>query len=361
MESNQIINLNVPSTEYSEKRQRKKGETLDIDYHPEVDPFEDMDVEGLFDETVLPKNDKHIVPKPPSYVGIFSGDKEFSIDPQYFNEQPDEDEVPDYETDDEDIQKDIFNDAGLEDYENVDKILAQEQMNPLTTKKYLQKRDKDNNADANPYEYDTFSINADRGNGSYLTTCRLEYGKGVFYPKVEYDSDSKNKMNQLIQYKNLLTEKRKRDILGALQSGQGVHFKPTKTQMGGALGTILASIGIPMAIDLVKNLVSGREAPRLGSKGSKGAPRLGAYTHPPPFIGVHDPTNPLYKGGAVDIHKLISKLPKPKGGWTPGSYNYMGPYNPLHKQLEYDKNTGEVTKWHVKPYNQVDEIATDHA
>ena len=35
----------------------------------------------------------------------------------------------------------------------------------------------------------------------------------------------------------------------------------------------------------------------------------------------------------------------------------MGPYNPLDQQLEYDKNTGEVTKWHVQPYNKVDEIA----
>lgn len=30
-------------------------------------------------------------------------------------------------------------------------------------------------------------------------------------------------------------------------------------------------------------------------------------------------------GGAVDIRKLIGKIPKPKGGWTPGKYKYMGP------------------------------------
>ena len=47
-------------------------------------------------------------------------------------------------------------------------------------------------------------------------------------------------------------------------------------------------------------------------------------------------------GGAIDIHKAIGKLPKPKSGWTPGKYKYMGPYNPLENQLEYDKNTGEV-------------------
>ena len=75
---------------------------------------------------------------------------------------------------------------------------------------------------------------------------------------------------------------------------------------------------------------------------------------------VSNKLNPLHKGGAIDIHKMIGKLPKPKGGWTPGNYKYMGPYNPLENQLEYDKNTGEVTKWHVKPYNKVDEIAAHH-
>ena len=57
------------------------------------------------------------------------------------------------------------------------------------------------------------------------------------------------------------------------------------------------------------------------------------------------------KGGAIDIHKMIGKIPKPKAGWTPRKYKYMGPYNPLENQLEYDKNTGEVTKWHVQPHN----------
>ena len=62
-------------------------------------------------------------------------------------------------------------------------------------------------------------------------------------------------------------------------------------------------------------------------------------------------------GAGVDIHKWIGKLPKPKAGWTPGKYKYMGPYNPLEKQLSYNPETGEVTEWKVKPYNKVDEIA----
>ena len=65
---------------------------------------------------------------------------------------------------------------------------------------YLQ-RAKSNNAEMNPYEFDTYNINADRGNGSYLTTCRLEYGNGVFYPETEYDTESKVRIfNDLMSY-----------------------------------------------------------------------------------------------------------------------------------------------------------------
>ena len=38
----------------------------------------------------------------------------------------------------------------------------------------------------------------------------------------------------------------------------------------------------------------------------------------------------------------------------------MGTYNPLENQLEYDKSTSEVTKWHVQLNNKVDEIAANY-
>ena len=39
---------------------------------------------------------------------------------------------------------------------------------------------------------------------------------------------------------------------------------------------------------------------------------------------------------------------------------YLLTYNPLEKQVTYDPKTGEVTEWHVKPFNKVDEIAAYH-
>ena len=94
-----------------------------------------------------------------------------------------------------------------------------------------------------------------------------------------------NKIDKLIANKHLLSTKQKKNILEALQSGSGVFIKPTKTQSGGFLGSLLASIGIPMLL----NALTGRGAPKIGlpsppPQGGRGAPRVGIY-NPPPFIG----------------------------------------------------------------------------
>ena len=102
-----------------------------------------------------------------------------------------------------------------------------------------------------------------------------------------------NKIDQLIAYKHLLTDKQKRDILNSIQSGGQLVMKPTKSQYGGFLGTLLASIGIPLAVEAIKKMTGG--APRMGSELMKGhgAPRLGMY-QPPPFIGTWEQAR---KGG----------------------------------------------------------------
>ena len=101
-----------------------------------------------------------------------------------------------------------------------------------------------------------------------------------------------NKIDQLIAYKHLLTDKQKRDILNSIQSGGQLVMKPTKSQYGGFLGTLLATIGIPLAVEAIKKMTGG--APRMGSKlEGHGAPRIGMY-QPPPFIGTWEQAR---KGG----------------------------------------------------------------
>ena len=72
-----------------------------------------------------------------------------------------------------------------------------------------------------------------------------------------------DKIQKLIDNKHLLTNKQKEQILSALQSGGQIVVKPSKKQSGGLLGTMLASIGIPLAIEAVKS-VFGKGAPRIG-------------------------------------------------------------------------------------------------
>ena len=58
---------------------------------------------------------------------------------------------------------------------------------------YLQ-RIKNNNMRANPYVYDTFNITGADPAVTTLLTCRLEHGNGVFYPELDYDSESKTRI-----------------------------------------------------------------------------------------------------------------------------------------------------------------------
>ena len=63
-----------------------------------------------------------------------------------------------------------------------------------------------------------------------------------------------SKIELLMKNKNLLTQKQKERILNSLQSGGQVVIRPTERQRGGALGTLLASIGLPLAIELGSKL-----------------------------------------------------------------------------------------------------------
>ena len=61
--------------------------------------------------------------------------------------------------------------------------------------------------------------------------------------------------------------------------------------------------------------------------------------------------------GAVDIHRAIGKLPKPKGGWTLPGHKYTGPYNDLENQVRYNPETGEILEVYDTPTGKTDAIA----
>ena len=66
------------------------------------------------------------------------------------------------------------------------------------------------------------------------------------------------------------------------------------------------------------------------------------------------------EGGAVDIHKPIGKLPKPKRAWTLPGHKYTGPYNDLENQIRYNPETGEILDIYDALTGKTDAIAMQH-
>ena len=100
-------------------------------------------------------------------------------------------------------------------------------------------------------------------------------------------------IEQILPCSSMLTKKQAQDVYNALQTGSGVHIKPTKVQQGGFLGTLLAGIAAPLVIDALKGL-KGSGAPQLGLPKSRlprsipqPAPKKGKGGHwiIPPFYG----------------------------------------------------------------------------
>ena len=96
-----------------------------------------------------------------------------------------------------------------------------------------------------------------------------------------------NKIDQLIKHKGWLTEGQKKQILSALHTGGQLVIRPTKTQRGGFLGSLLASIGIPLALEMGSKLFGkGLRVPKKAGTGLMVGPKPGMVPyHPPPFYG----------------------------------------------------------------------------
>ena len=111
-----------------------------------------------------------------------------------------------------------------------------------------------------------------------------------------------DKIAQLVAYKHLLTTGQKKDILRSLQTGNGLVIRPTKTQQGGFLGTLLASIGVPLLLNALTG--KGLQADSTGSANTvsvyvsdttNGHGMINPYPYmSPPFFGTWN--NPAAAG-----------------------------------------------------------------
>ena len=134
-----------------------------VDYAPEVDPYEDMDVEGLLnlEDYVPPQPEKQIAPKPPEYQKY----PKYQMDPSYWELDPEEPpayedlsiaedkkaiEAPPDDDDDDDDDDDegsgsvgeankILDHLELPNYDDVQMRLDQPEMTPTKQRNYLDK------------------------------------------------------------------------------------------------------------------------------------------------------------------------------------------------------------------------------
>ena len=144
-------NLNIPRL--AKKRGKKLG-VPDYGIALEDEDIPDYGLEDLFDEGVVPENEKQIVPKPPTYEeslkDVLEGKKQVYVDPQYFPEEPqdmppeyEEDEEIDYALDEEDSVNMILDELELSNYDDIEKQLKRPEMPKSQIKPFLKKKLKD--------------------------------------------------------------------------------------------------------------------------------------------------------------------------------------------------------------------------
>ena len=119
------------------------------------------------------------------------------------------------------------------------------------------------------------------------------------------------------QLSHLLSKGQRNDLANAHNLGRDLLFKITLKQVGNGIGTVLASIGIPIVLDALKGITGG-SAVRMGSRGGAAA-RIVA---PPPFLGSwgrggkgkglllgkHSPFNNIPLVGAI-LENFIRRYP----------------------------------------------------
>ena len=131
-----------------------------------------------------------------------------------------------------------------------------------------------------------------------------------------------NKIDQLIKHKDLLTKKQKEQIVSALHTGGQLVVKPTKTQSGGFLGTLLASIGVPLLL----NALTGK-----GLQVDRRRSRRSANVYAPK-------TGQPGRGLQVDKHGLTGSVPI----YVPSHYTsppFFGSWdNPVGMGIKKKKN-----------------------
>ena len=206
-----------------------------IDYAPEVDPYEEMDVEGLLnlEDYVPPQAEKQIAKKPQK-------PPQYEMDPSFW-QIPDEPPPP-YEEDleeEEELEEmddnQILDQLDLPNYDDVEKRLAEPEMNYVRRQNYLRKVQKDAETKRKQVAaMKTHAANAfKRGE---ITKEEMD--------KAYAESDRLQKpINELkVKVRQKLTPKIKPPKLKAIKKGKGVVFYNNPQELLKKLAVILGEM-----------------------------------------------------------------------------------------------------------------------
>ena len=171
------------------------------------DEVPDYGLDDLFDQPVLPENEKQIVPKPPSYEDVLedlaSGKKQMYIDPEYMYEPEDlppeyEEEVPDYEILEEDAINQVLDEIQIPNYDEIELRLQQEDMNDQKRKSYLKKILK--NAKEKRQQLSGYSMNITKKlNSGSITEAEAQYQRKIIQDTRKVLTDYMNYHQQKLQ------------------------------------------------------------------------------------------------------------------------------------------------------------------
>ena len=182
---------------------KKKRPVPDYGIAVDDEDVPDYGLDDLFDQPVLPENEKQLVPKPPSYEDVLedlaSGKKQMYIDPEYMYEPEDlppeyEEEVPDYEILEEDAINQALDKLNIPNYDDVELRLKQEDMNNTRRKAYLNKILNDAKKQRNILNANLTNVKKKLNSGS-ISEAVAQYQMKVI-------ADTRKVLNDYINYNN---------------------------------------------------------------------------------------------------------------------------------------------------------------
>ena len=227
------------------RRLKKRGPVPD--YGLEIGDDEDIPdygLEDLFGAEVQPQNNKQLVPKPPPYEDVLeelaSGEKKMYIDPEYMYKPKDlppeyeEEEGPDYAIIEEDQINEVLDKLDLPNYDDVEGVIQQKEMNEKKRKAYLKKIL--NDAKNQRYKLTGYSTDiTNKLKSKSITDAEAQMRRKVI-------KDTRKVLNDYMKYNNQQLKKIKGTGLKKKRGGAQVMFFNNPTEMMQKLELVIGSM-----------------------------------------------------------------------------------------------------------------------